>query len=185
MPPFRAPKIMFKGAPKGPVIPLDSHLHPSKRSQFTLVGVQIALKPKGFDRLHIQSPKPAETLRKFHLSTGNPQANSKTYPQEISIKQNISLAGSPDQMPTLIQRKGSQDPERDAKGLLGPRREREATTWTHQTPKTLAETDEFLRKFRMGRRWNGPSGPRRWCAIGSVGGIDPWYGFRFISRSDL
>ena len=167
------------------MIPLDSRLPSSERTQVTLFGVHIAPKTNCFGRFHFQSSKPAETLRKFHLSTGNPQANSKTYPQEISIKQNISLAGSPDQMPTLIQRKGSQDPERDAKGLLGPRREREATTWTHQTPKTLAETDEFLRKFRMGRRWNGPSGPRRWCAIGSVGGIDPWYGFRFISRSDL
>ena len=167
------------------MIPLDSRLPSSERTQVTLFGVHFAPKTRGFGRFQLQSHKPAETLRKFHLSTGNPQANSKTYPQEISIKQNISLAGSPDQMPTLIQRKGSQDPERDAKGLLGPRREREATTWTHQTPKTLAETDEFLRKFRMGRRWNGPSGPRRWCAIGSVGGIDPWYGFRFISRSDL
>lgn len=167
------------------MIPLDSRLPSSKWAQITLFGVHIAPKTRSFGRFHFQSSKPAETFRKFHLSTGNPQANSKTYPQEISIKQNISLAGSPDQMPTLIQRKGSQDPERDAKGLLGPRREREATTWTHQTPKTLAETDEFLRKFRMGRRWNGPSGPRRWCAIGSVGGIDPWYGFRFISRSDL
>ena len=167
------------------MIPLDSRLPSSERTQVTLFGVHFAQKTRGFGRFHFQSSKPAETFRKFHLSTGNPQANSKTYPQEISIKQNISLAGSPDQMPTLIQRKGSLDPERDAKGLLGPRREREATTWTHQTPKTLAETDEFLRKFRMGRRWNGPSGPRRWCAIGSVGGIDPWYGFRFISRSDL
>ena len=53
--------------------------------------------------------KPAAKHRNFHLSTGNPQANSMAYPQENDITFNIFLAGCPNQMPTLIQRKRAND----------------------------------------------------------------------------
>ena len=49
--------------------------------------------------------KPAAKHRNFDLSTGNPQDNSMAYPQENHITFNIFLAGWPNQMPTLIQRK--------------------------------------------------------------------------------
>lgn len=53
--------------------------------------------------------KPAAKHRNFDLSTGNPQANSMAYPQENDITFNIFLAGCPNQMPTLIQRKRAED----------------------------------------------------------------------------
>lgn len=62
-----------------------------------------------FSKFLSQPCKPAAKLRNFDLSTGNPQAFPKGYPQEIDITFNIFLVRSQDQMPTLIQRKRAND----------------------------------------------------------------------------
>lgn len=62
-----------------------------------------------FSKFLSQPCKPAANHPKFDLSTGNPQGFPITYPQEIDITFNIFLAGCPNQMPTLIQRKRAND----------------------------------------------------------------------------
>ena len=62
-----------------------------------------------FPKFLFQPCKPAANRRKIDLSTGNPQAFPITYPQEIDITFNIFLVRSPDQMPTLTQRKRAED----------------------------------------------------------------------------
>ena len=62
-----------------------------------------------FPKFLFQPCKPAANRRKIDLSTGNPQAFPMVYPQEIDITFNIFLVRSPDQMPTLTQRKRAED----------------------------------------------------------------------------
>ena len=84
-----------------PYIPIlrDTRQFPKRRNAASTI----------FSKFLSQPCKPAANRWKIDLSTGNPQAFPTTYPQEIDITNNIFLAETPSQMPTLIQRKRAND----------------------------------------------------------------------------